>query len=137
MEEAITITLGRADDCTLVFDDPKISGRHARLEALGGGRYRLTDLGSRNGTFVEQDGRLERVESSVTVAAGHRVHFGACTATVRELVDMAGGRGRTPAGAGDRMKMVRCGTCGWIKPKGADCPNPLCGDPTASGEARR
>jgi pSer/pThr/pTyr-binding forkhead associated (FHA) protein len=42
---------GRESESDLVLDDPRVSGRHARFEWNEGG-WRLIDLGSKNGTFV-------------------------------------------------------------------------------------
>ena len=52
IRKAIT-TLGRDDDADVVIDDPTISRRHAEI-ALSGDVYSLVDLGSKNGTFVNQ-----------------------------------------------------------------------------------
>ena len=46
------LTLGRAAACDLVIDDDSVSARHARLE-WESGAWRITDLGSVNGTAVE------------------------------------------------------------------------------------
>ena len=43
--------VGTAPDCDVVLRDGSISGRHAEFIATGGG-YRINDLGSTNGTFV-------------------------------------------------------------------------------------
>jgi diguanylate cyclase (GGDEF)-like protein len=43
--------LGRDHDCDITVRDPSISRQHSLLESTGGG-YRVTDLGSTNGTFV-------------------------------------------------------------------------------------
>ena len=43
--------IGRSTDCALRFDDPRLSRRHARIES-NGGAWRLSDLGSKNGTLV-------------------------------------------------------------------------------------
>lgn len=43
--------LGRDDDCDITVHDPSISRRHSRLEVTVDG-YRITDLQSTNGTFV-------------------------------------------------------------------------------------
>lgn len=45
------VTIGRALDCDLWLDDPSLSRRHCRLEPEGTG-WSVTDLNSRNGTFV-------------------------------------------------------------------------------------
>lgn len=52
------VTLGREGNDINFPDDPFISGHHAELR-LAGGVLSVTDLGSRNGTFVRIDG--ERV----------------------------------------------------------------------------
>lgn len=43
--------VGTAPDCNIVLRDPSISGRHAEITLAGRG-YRINDLGSTNGTFV-------------------------------------------------------------------------------------
>ena len=45
------VTIGRADDCELVIDDPRVSRRHAEIRPSGPD-YLLVDLGSTNGTLV-------------------------------------------------------------------------------------
>jgi two-component system, NtrC family, response regulator HydG len=44
--------LGTSPACSIRVTDPTVSRRHAALEPVGQ-RYRLTDLGSTNGTFVD------------------------------------------------------------------------------------
>ncbi len=46
------ILLGTSEVCGLRLTDPMVSRRHAAFEPVGQ-RYRLTDLGSTNGTFVD------------------------------------------------------------------------------------
>lgn len=53
-----SVQLGRHPDCELLIDDTAVSARHARLVAEPNPdfpehlEYRLEDLGSTNGTFV-------------------------------------------------------------------------------------
>ncbi len=47
------ITVGRAPDNDLVIDHPRVSRKHARIEATGGD-YRIHDLKSGNGTYVDE-----------------------------------------------------------------------------------
>jgi pSer/pThr/pTyr-binding forkhead associated (FHA) protein len=44
--------LGRDDDCDVVLADRKASRRHVEIASDGGGAWRATDLGSRNGLIV-------------------------------------------------------------------------------------
>jgi adenylate cyclase len=50
------ITIGRSPENNLVLEDPKASRKHAEVRMIGTGRYRLSDLGSANGTWL--NGRL-------------------------------------------------------------------------------
>lgn len=43
--------VGTAADCDVVLREPSISGRHAEFTSTGGG-FRINDLGSTNGTYV-------------------------------------------------------------------------------------
>jgi pSer/pThr/pTyr-binding forkhead associated (FHA) protein len=45
-------TVGRALDNEIVFDDPSLSRKHARLSREGPGRIVLEDLGSSNGSYI-------------------------------------------------------------------------------------
>ena len=53
------VTIGRSPDSDVVLDDRSVSRHHARLLREDDGGYRLEDVGSRNGTFVNR----RRVES--------------------------------------------------------------------------
>ena len=50
----ITTTVGRHHDSDVVIDDPSIARRHAEITYSGEG-YFVSDIGSKNGTFVNQD----------------------------------------------------------------------------------
>ena len=49
-----TTTVGRHHSSDVVIDDPSVSRRHAEI-TYSGDRYFVSDLGSKNGTFVNQD----------------------------------------------------------------------------------
>jgi adenylate cyclase len=50
-----TASIGRAPESTVCLSlDPFVSRQHALIRAQADGRYHLTDLGSRNGTFVAE-----------------------------------------------------------------------------------
>ena len=53
--EAEALSIGREGNDVNFPDDPFISGRHAELR-ISGGVLSVTDLGSRNGTFVRVNG---------------------------------------------------------------------------------
>ena len=46
------VVLGRAVDADLVLEDEQVSGHHARVSPTAGGSAIVEDLGSTNGTFV-------------------------------------------------------------------------------------
>lgn len=53
------ITIGRLPECDVVVSDPGASRQHARIHHLDG-EYVLTDLGSTNGTLVNDQAVRER-----------------------------------------------------------------------------
>ena len=65
------VTIGRAADVDVVVVDPLVSRRHARLGPRGG-RLVLEDLGSTNGTRVN-----DQVVREAVVAPGDRIELGA------------------------------------------------------------
>ena len=71
------ITLGRADDSTLVITDDYASSKHARL-VPGDGAWVLEDLGSTNGTYLGS----AKVTRPTPVALGQQIRIGK---TVLEL----------------------------------------------------
>lgn len=64
------ITIGRSADNDLQLDDPRVSRHHALLERLGS-RFRLRDLGSDNGTFVNG----QPVKGMVWLKPGDQIHI--------------------------------------------------------------
>ena len=71
------VTLGRADDSTLVLTDDYASTRHARL-VPGDGAWLVEDLGSTNGTYLGSS----KVTRPTPVPIGQQIRIGK---TVLEL----------------------------------------------------
>ncbi|HVA60869.1 MAG TPA: FHA domain-containing protein [Mycobacteriales bacterium] len=71
------ITIGRADDSTLVLSDDYVSSRHARLFPRDG-QWLVEDMGSTNGTFLDR----QKVTSATPVPLGVPIRVGK---TVMEL----------------------------------------------------
>ncbi len=71
------ITLGRANDATLVLNDDYASSRHARI-FLQDGQWIVEDLGSTNGTYLDR----QKVTRPTPVPAGMPIRIGK---TVLEL----------------------------------------------------
>ncbi|HIN80326.1 MAG TPA: FHA domain-containing protein [Planctomycetes bacterium] len=53
-----SLTIGRSSGCDIVLDHPSVSKCHASIERIAEGRWRITDLDSKNGLVVT--GVLER-----------------------------------------------------------------------------
>jgi pSer/pThr/pTyr-binding forkhead associated (FHA) protein len=71
------ITIGRANDATLVLSDDYASSRHARLFPQNG-QWVVEDLGSTNGTYLDR----QKVTQPTPVPAGVPIRIGK---TVLEL----------------------------------------------------
>lgn len=65
--------VGRSAACTVRIEGTYVSGEHAKL-LWTGGQWRVKDLGSKNGTFV--DGARLKVGTSAVVRAGSKIGFG-------------------------------------------------------------
>jgi pSer/pThr/pTyr-binding forkhead associated (FHA) protein len=66
-----TISIGRDATNDIILFDPEVSRRHAQI-TFSEGRYHVEDLGSTNGTFVNQ----ELVTGSVPLANGDLIDMG-------------------------------------------------------------
>jgi pSer/pThr/pTyr-binding forkhead associated (FHA) protein len=64
------VTIGRGDNNVLVFFDPKVSRNHAKIEKKGK-NYFVTDLGSFNGTRINQE-----IIKSVELKHGDEIRVG-------------------------------------------------------------
>ena len=48
----VALTVGRDPDNAVTIESPDVSRRHCRFEPDGPGHWRVVDLGSKNGTFL-------------------------------------------------------------------------------------
>ncbi len=53
--------IGRATSCQLALDDRGVSREHARIARVGDGSYRLSDLDSTNGSYVDGQRVVQKV----------------------------------------------------------------------------
>jgi len=82
------LTIGRAPDNGLVLRDGRASRHHARIDARRGSLV-LTDLGSTNGSFVN-----DRPVESIALGEGDRIRIGTTTLIVETIASA-----RSAAGA--------------------------------------
>lgn len=64
--------LGREDAATIQLMDPGVSRRHAEIKRSASGEHRLCDLGSRNGTYANN----QRLTAEHPLRDGDRVQLG-------------------------------------------------------------
>lgn len=76
--EAGESIIGRDPGAAVHLDDPSVSRRHARILVTGESAT-LEDLGSKNGTFLDE----KRVERPMTLADGSRLRVGTVDLTIR------------------------------------------------------
>lgn len=79
--EKSSLILGRDPASDIVIDDVEVSRRHARLIAQSGG-YAIEDLGSTNGTFVNE----KRIRTVMPLQAGATVRLGELISFSYEVV---------------------------------------------------
>jgi pSer/pThr/pTyr-binding forkhead associated (FHA) protein len=72
------VTFGRAEASTVVLSDPYTSDHHARVY-LTDGRWLVTDLGSTNGTYLNQ----VKLTAPAEIAAGDQLAVGKTVVQVR------------------------------------------------------
>lgn len=85
--------IGREDSCEIMLDEPSVSARHAQLIHQGG-RWRLVNLVSANGIFVNGEKRL-----TAYLGDGDQIRLGKVNLVFRASVN-APSSGSTPAREG-------------------------------------
>jgi len=69
--DAEHFVIGRAETCQLSFDSDMISREHLRIDLEDGGRYRISDLDSRNRTYVNGE-----LANETLLTPGSIIRFG-------------------------------------------------------------
>jgi class 3 adenylate cyclase len=75
--------IGRSADSHVVLNDERISRRHAVIHSQGEREFWLVDLGSRNGTYVNQ----RRVSQPVRLHDGDHIQIGPFELVFRQALD--------------------------------------------------
>jgi pSer/pThr/pTyr-binding forkhead associated (FHA) protein len=94
------MVIGRGTDAAVCLIDKKCSRHHCRLAKLPG-HYTLEDLGSRNGTFIND----RQIHGAEPVKAGDRIRVGN---TVMELSNAALDESRSAPSPGEREARMNC-----------------------------
>lgn len=94
-------TIGRAESCDLTLDDSEVSREHAEISRRPDGDFEIADLGSRNGTFVNE----RKISTATTLRAGDTVRIGDTRLTV-------GGAGAETRLGGEETRMGGAGAGG-------------------------
>ena len=98
--------IGRHPDCAIAIAAPSVSGRHAKIQGKDG-LFVLEDVGSRNGTFVND----QRIEGSVELHHDDSLRFGSTTARflAPAAPSMAKAGPASPAIAGESQETEQSG----------------------------
>jgi adenylate cyclase len=84
--------IGRSADSNLVLNDDRVSRRHAIIHGQGNHEFWLVDLGSSNGTYLNQ----RRVSQPLRLQDGDRIQIGPFQMVFRQALDPAAGFSENP-----------------------------------------
>ena len=79
------IRIGRSSSNDVVLKDNTVSRSHAEIEDIGGGLYRLTDVGSSAGTFLKQGDTWSQI-TSADIGSDAVVRFGEAEVRLSDIV---------------------------------------------------
>ena len=102
------LTLGRGEPAELGLEDGRVSRRHALIHQQGEGEFWLVDLGSRNGTYLNDC----RVQQPVMLRNGDRLRLGPFSLVFRQTGTQERGGFEEEASAMTVMDL-RSATC-WL-----------------------
>jgi pSer/pThr/pTyr-binding forkhead associated (FHA) protein len=102
--------VGRLPECDVQVEDENVSRRHAQLERAESGQVMLRDLGSRNGSWVND----HQLAAAVVLENGDRVRFGDFTFTFRSAASRASeASSETVALSRDALQQATDATMTW------------------------
>jgi adenylate cyclase len=96
--------LGRSEKCAISIGDDTISRTHAMIQRTDVGEYCFIDMGSRNGSFVND----RRVSTPVVLRNGDRISLGKTRIVFRNPGGMARGTTPPPTGMITQVFFARC-----------------------------
>ena len=97
MSKIRTYTIGRDPTASVVLPHDTVSRVHAELIPITGGQIYVTDCASTGGTFIDEDGRWQKITQTF-VNTGAKLRFGKLEVGVEQLLaDIA----RLPATSGE------------------------------------
>jgi predicted component of type VI protein secretion system len=131
-----SFVIGRDPTANLVINDVEVSRRHSRLIAQSGG-YAIEDLGSTNGTFVNE----QRIRTVVPLQPGDQVRLGDLVVLSYELLDDDGTNTRdfaaTPPSISARMQVRSARPAAPAEPEPAPAQRPAARSVPAAQPLRR
>lgn len=80
LDRSISV-IGRSTDCDIFIDETETSRRHCKMTETSDGQYKIRDLGSTNGTFING----KRLSSSHKLTPGDQIGLGEYVTLVFEV----------------------------------------------------
>ncbi len=89
MDKTYTVGRGSAADLRTPKSHDAVGKLHLELTDLGGGRVRVRDLESTNGTFLRVAGKWQELKAAKTIDAGAEIMLGDYVTTPKALLALA------------------------------------------------
>jgi len=97
MEKTYTVGRGSSADLRTPKSADAVGKAHLELTDLGGGRVRVRDLESTNGTFLRVAGKWQELKAPKTIDAGAEIMLGDYVTTPQALLALAATPPPSPA----------------------------------------
>lgn len=124
LEKGRSLSIGRLEDNDIVVENLAVSGHHAKIDSVGE-RFLLTDLNSKNGTFVNEQ----------PISAPHWLRHGDVIIVGKHFLVFGYSAGETPEkAAGDVQETMAMDTAAYRKMKEARKPAAAPSAPTGAND---